>query len=258
MRSIETIACILMLCIAGPASAASAQSEPEELTCIPPPDPTEPEDLCRSLLERGDRLAGIDDPDIRELGLQKLRDAVGVCNSAEVTPETRARALMTTVRLFSDDRAKQRQMWSEAVSLLREHAPDSRLLLRALEGLLGATASDGNPDESLRLAFEALEESKRIFGVESRDYIRGLTYVALTYQWLAEVASSQDYLAEAQRYAEEAMDRARRVLGLRDGTTMTAAAVLRSVLNKRGFTERAEELEQEIAPYVDLDDPLDF
>lgn len=54
------------------------------------------------------------------------------------------------------------------------------------------------------------------------------------------------------------MERARRVLGLRDGTTRTASAVLAWVLNKRGLAERAEELEQEMAPYVDLEDPLDF
>lgn len=244
MRSIEAIGCVLLLSIAGPGGAASVQTDREK--------------ACEELLERGERLTSIDDPEVYALGVQKLRKAAEVCGSSEVSPETRALALMTTARLFGDDPAKQRQAWSEAVSLLREHAPDSRLLLRALEGLLGATANEGDHDESLRLAFEALGESERIFGVESRDYIRGLTYVALTYHGLAEVQTPEQNLVEAQRYAEEAMDRARRVLGLRDGTTMTAAAVLRSVLRRRGFTERAESLEQEIAPYVDLEDPLDF
>jgi len=244
MRYIEAIGCLLLLSIAGHGSAESTQSEPEA--------------VCEDLLERGRHLTSIDDPDIDALGVEKLRQAVEICGSAEVSPETRARALMTTVRLFHGDYAKQRQMWGEALALLRDHAPDSRLLLRALEGLSGAAASEGDSDEAVRLAFEAHEESQRIFGAESRDYIRGLTFVALTYQWLAEVHSPEQNLAEAQRYAEEAMDRARRVLGLRDGTTMAAAAALHWVLSKRGYAERAEELERETAPYVDLEDPLDF
>jgi tetratricopeptide (TPR) repeat protein len=214
---------------------------------------------CYELVENGTRLTSSLYPDDRERGREYLRRAEEVCEHEAVPVQLRAWARMLATRLYDDEPRLQRDFWYEAVSLLEAEAPDSELLPKALEGLSSAEFDLGRFDECLRLAQQALEVRVRVFGAGGRHHVRGLTYLAVAYLSLAEVEETpKAHLERAQVHAEEAMTIARRTLGLDDGTTVATAANLGAVLRSRGLTEEAERLLEEIAPYVDLDDPLDL
>lgn len=209
---------------------------------------------CSDLLDKGRRLIGDPEREVRALGLEKLRRAEKLCRSARVPAPLRARALMLTTDLYSGDWERQRQMWEAAVELLAAEAPDSRLLPPAMEGLASAEFSLGHYDESLRLATAALDERHRLFGAESREYVRGLVHVAGAHLALAQVRDADLHSRQALPYAEQALEISRRLFGIRDGTTVTAASTLIEVLSKLGRSAEADRLQEEIAPYVDLMD----
>jgi tetratricopeptide (TPR) repeat protein len=228
-------------------------------TCTAQPA-ADPSAACSELLDKGKRFLGNPDREVYALGLEKLRQAERLCQSPQVPPALRARVLMLTTDLYSGDRERQREMWTGAISLLRAEAPNSRLLPRAIEGLASVEFSLGNYDESVRLATEALDQRRRLFGEESRDYVRGLTFVAGTYLALTQIPAEDSNSRQALPYAEQAYTTARKLFGLRDGTTVTAAAMLIEVLKRRGLATEADRLQEEIRPYLnlmDLEDPME-
>lgn len=219
---------------------------------------SDPNQACSDLLDTSERLLRIDDQRVGVVASEKLRQAVSACSGAEISAQLRARMLMASVSLHSADRAAQRDIWLQAISTLRRAAPDAdALLMEAMEGLSGAEFNLGAYEKAVQIAREALHERESRFGPRSRQYVRGLTFVAATYQAVSQVQERESNLVEAQSYGERAVEVARSSLGLRDGTTIAAAAVLKGVLKARGLDAEYQKLAEETAPYIDLEDPLD-
>jgi hypothetical protein len=207
---------------------------------------------CLELLEKGEQLTSTLDEDIYALGVEKLRDAARVCGSREVSPELRARALLLTTRLYTGDRELQLQMRSEALTLLRVEAPDSRLLPEALEAVADTRMVMGQFDEGLSLSLQALAERERLFGDESREYVRGLIWTSVAYKSAAREGEVDPALATALRYSEQAVELATRNFGSRDPATIAASIDLVDTLRRLRRFDEAEALQERIAPYVDL------
>jgi tetratricopeptide (TPR) repeat protein len=215
------------------------------------------DNACLELLEKGERLTGTLDRDVYALGVEKLRTAARVCDSKDVSPELRARALILATRLHSDDRMLQLKMRTEALALLRAEAPDSRLLPKALEAVADIRFLIGDYDEGLSLSFQALEERERLFGTESREYVRGLVWVSVAYKGRAQLGDSGADLAMALKYSEQAVELARGLFGAHDPSTIGASMDLVDTLNRLHRFEEAKELQEKIAPFVDLADNFD-
>lgn len=215
------------------------------------------DNACLELLEKGERLTGTLDKDVYVLGVEKLRTAARVCNSKDVAPELRARALILATRLHSDDRKLQLKMRTEALSLLRAEAPDSRLLPKALEAVADIRFLVGDYDEGLSLSFQALEERERLFGTESREYVSGLVWVSVAYKSRAHDGDSAADLALACKYSEQAVELATGLFGPHDPSTIVASMDLVDTLNRLRRFDEAKELQEKIAPFVDLADNLE-
>lgn len=220
--------------------------------------PTDPSDACLELLERGEHLTSIDDPDVGALGREKLRQAESVCDSQQVSPELRARALILATRLYADDRRRQLEMRQQALSLLRTEAADSQLLPKALEAVADTQMVLGNFDEAIRLSLDALDERERLFGSQSREFVQGLAWLSVTYKSAAQNGDPKgELLASALANSERAVELSTQRFGPHDPVTIAASIEHADSLERLGRFDEARELQEKIAPYVDLADKLD-
>lgn len=217
----------------------------------------DPPRTCQTLLADGERLTGSLHRDVRALGTAKLRDAMEVCVLPTVEPELRARALLLGVRLHGGERKVRLEMRRQALDLLRSKAPDSPLIPQALEAVADSLLVAGDYDGGVELSLEALDARQRLFGTESREYVRGLIWTSVAYKSAAHATEGTGTDLElAHAYSERAVEHARGLFGPHDPTTIAASMDLADTLNRLGRYDEANALQEAISPYVDIADEL--
>ncbi|MEM7051524.1 MAG: tetratricopeptide repeat protein [Acidobacteriota bacterium] len=137
------------------------------------------------------------------------------------------------------------------IETLQFESPNSEILPKAMIELANVYFQLDRLEEGRQLAHQSLEERERIFGTDSREYIRGLAILGVFLATSDGGGPIRPNLEDGYRYVREGARRARELFGTGDPTTVSNLIHYRSVLDEMGRHDEAKALDEQILPYLD-------